>query len=1152
MQALNIYKTFIMRALIAIIYLLLISIVVEAQAPHSVLAKGRWVKVKTEGTGIKMLTQSALAQMGFADINKVAVYGNGGTAVPLLNSATRVDDLAKLPVVRTSNAILFFAQGSTSWKYNVRDNIYDFVDNEYDNVSYYYITDSTTPSGEPEVADEPDKKALVTYKTYDVRDHHALHSYNYLSSGKEFVGEQLKPASNTLSLTFPLAQRLAANTEVNISVNMTARTRSAIPYTIKFNGQPVKQKGEEVASFNIDGFTFTSTGVYANKKRTVVTSASDNTNEYKVDISATINGNSDTQVFLDYVAITSISALNMRGNNELLFRNRESYNIDGVVDYVVEGVKNSTVVWNIDNAARPFAIKTTIDGTTLHAKYKSDKDVKEYIAFNKDGQYPEPTFVEEVQNQDLHAAEAVDYLIVYYPLFEEQAKRLAALHTEHSNLKCSAVDVTKIYNEYSSGKREPAAIRDFVRSIYNKGNENGPTLKYLLLFGIGNYDNLKYGSANAHNLIPTYQSDESFVRINTYCTDDFYGWMDNNEGGMSSETRNKVDIAVGRFSIVNEDEAKVAVDKVESYLTSLDKGKWRQHVTITCDDGDENEHLRNIESLANILEEKHSEINVTKIYLEAYPQNVTPHWIEYPLATKELLNAFNEGSISVIYSGHSGVWDWTENCLLRVVAMTQNDWKNYNHMPFVISATCHTGEFDRGQSNSICNFLTFSPKGGAICSLGATRVTYSNYNTKLANACWERLLETDTITNKRYSIGDAVKYAKQKVTGNINSLKYVLIGDPAIVLPYDKAYKVSTDKINGVAFEEYDEPLKVWATHRIEGSIRDDDGNVQKDFNGQMYITIYNKKDSISTAGLISSVYTFESYNSIIYNGLVSVENGQFELMLQLPKDINVEEGYGRISYYGLSNDNKEARDYTNMLLLGGIDESTANDTIGPNINAWVEFPDFENGQKIYNTPIFYATLEDVSGINTSGVGIGHDITIVLNNDRENPIVLNKYFTYDVNSSTSGSIEYTLPTLENGEYTLTIKAWDHANNSTEKSLSFIIDTKDEEEANVIQFRKAYLYPMPLHSGQNDLKLVFAHNESSSQMTIHVSLHSFSGQRLATTDIISEGEHGKTEEFNISHELPIINTLGRGVYFVKIDFEDENGKNGSIKEKILIE
>ncbi|MBP5419386.1 MAG: type IX secretion system sortase PorU [Bacteroidales bacterium] len=1126
-----------MKLLSLLIILLSISINAMPQAEHSVLASGKWVKVRIKDSGIKMLTRSALSSMGFADMDKVAVYGNGGKELPLENSASRIDDLAKLPVFRTDNAILFYAQGITSWEYNETNDIYEFSENEQDSYSYYYITDSTTPSVEPEKVDYSSKVATTTIDTYDDRAYHALHNYSYLLSGRDFYGEQFTTANNSISIPFSLDERVSQDTKVRIAVNMMARSLSKTYYSILFNN-------DTLGTYSISPIVWTSTGAQAITNRTNITSTAGQKNEYNLKINATVNTDGTTVVYLDYAMITVCAPLNMNSRNELLFRNSTTinYNSSCIIDYAIKGTSGNTIVLNIDEPTNPKVVATTSDGTTLHAKYYGGNTINEFISFKQNGSFEEPTFVESVSNQDLHATNAVDYLIIYHPAFQSEAERLASLHADYSGLNCAAVNVDAIYNEFSSGKREATAIRDYVRLVYNKGQKSGNTLKYVLLFGNGSYDNLNYGDKYPDNRIPTHQSEESLIRINSYTTDDFFGWMESGEGSASSEAISTVDIGIGRFPVSSETEAASMVDKVESYLTSLENSNWKLRAAFTCDDGDSNEHLIFSEQKAKWVADKYPILNETKIYQEAYTATTTTSGLRYYQAIEDLQSIFENGALFIDYTGHGSETAWATRALLNLSDYVQ--WNNRGKYPFVISAACHTGSFDRGIT-SLSKYMVLPSNCGAIGSLAANRITYSNYNYKISRAFLGRVLDTDS-NGKRYTVGDAVKYAKQKTIGNINSLKYVLIGDPAITLAYDENYTISTDSINDIAFDVCDDPLKILSVNKISGSIRDQQGNILDDFNGQINITIYNKKDSISTKGAISEVYTFENYNSVLYNGLSTVENGLFNTTIVLPKDSYSDEGYGRISYYAVSNNNVEARGYTNTLLLGGIDTEAANDTIGPEITAWVEYLGFDDGSTTGATPTLHASLSDNSGINISGIGIGHDITIVLNDDRNNPYNLNSYFIYSPNSYTSGSLDYTLPELENMKnYTLTLKAWDNANNSSEKTIEFFVDKNSN-----IQFGTTEIYPCPYISGSSDLNLFFTHNGSSSRLTLKMAIYSISGRLMTQKTITTTTTQGQSDLINLISEMPNTATLGKGIYIIDINITDETGRSGSFKRKIL--
>ena len=83
----------------------------------------------------------------------------------------------------------------------------------------------------------------------------------------------------------------------------------------------------------------------------------------------------------------------------------------------------------------------------------------------------------------MHALRDVDYLIVSYPTFLEQANRLATFH-ENQGLNVEVVSPQQIYNEFSSGSQDVSAIRDFAKMLYDQDHP----LKYLLLFGDASYD----------------------------------------------------------------------------------------------------------------------------------------------------------------------------------------------------------------------------------------------------------------------------------------------------------------------------------------------------------------------------------------------------------------------------------------------------------------------------------------------------------------------------------------------------------------------------------------------------------------------------------------------------------------------------------------
>jgi hypothetical protein len=113
-------------------------------------------------------------------------------------------------------------------------------------------------------------------------------------------------------------------------------------------------------------------------------------------------------------------------------------------------------------------------------------------------------------------------IIVTHPLFKPFAEKLAAMHLKINGLLSQIVTTGEIYNEFSGGIPDIAAIRNFIRMKYKKQLNSNHPLKYLLLFGDGSYEN-RTPPPNNPNFVPTYQSQNSNVVVSSFTSEDY--WM---------------------------------------------------------------------------------------------------------------------------------------------------------------------------------------------------------------------------------------------------------------------------------------------------------------------------------------------------------------------------------------------------------------------------------------------------------------------------------------------------------------------------------------------------------------------------------------------------------------------------------------------------
>ncbi|MEN9331597.1 MAG: hypothetical protein RLZZ94_687, partial [Bacteroidota bacterium] len=88
-------------------------------------------------------------------------------------------------------------------------------------------------------------------------------------------------------------------------------------------------------------------------------------------------------------------------------------------------------------------------------------------------------------------------------------------------MKVVVATTEEIFNEFSSGAQDVAAIRDFVKMFYDRSVTLGTPPKYVLLFGDGSYDPKNRIGGNT-NYLTTFQSENSISLIGSYTSDDFF------------------------------------------------------------------------------------------------------------------------------------------------------------------------------------------------------------------------------------------------------------------------------------------------------------------------------------------------------------------------------------------------------------------------------------------------------------------------------------------------------------------------------------------------------------------------------------------------------------------------------------------------------
>jgi hypothetical protein len=387
--------------------------------------------------------------------------------------------------------------------------------------------------------------------------------------------------------------------------------------------------------------------------------------------------------------------------------------------------------------------------------------------------------------------------------------------------------------------------------------------------------------------------------------------------------------------------------------------------------------------------------------------------------------------------------------------------------------------------------------GGAIALMSTTRLVYSAPNYTLNRNIFDCAFDRDPEGNT-YSLGDIIRIAKNKSGGCTNKRNFTLLGDPALKLAFPWHGNVITDSINNVPVSENTDSLKALSVISIAGHIEDPRGEMLTAFNGVVSPVIFDKTNRIKThANDGGEIMEFDLRNNILFSGKTMAKEGKFNFTFIVPRDIDYTFGNGKISYYA-NDDSSDMTGYFTGLIVGGFSDSAATDNEGPVIKLYLNDTLFRSGGITDSNPWLLARIEDRAGINTTGSAIGHDLCGFLDNDRSKLIMLNEYFENDFDNYTRGRVNYNLGYLSHGSHSVTVRAWDNFNNSSEASVAFYV----EDDGKFI-LGNLINYPNPF-SGETSI--IAEHNRPDAELNIVINIYSLDGRiiRKIKTSSVSSG------------------------------------------------
>ncbi len=1113
---------------------------------ESMLASGDWFKVCVEETGVYRLGFDDLEELGMSpaaiEKSNIRLFGHGGGMLPEANSQNAYSDMQENAIwvsgalqgsFGQEDQILFYGEGPDQWHYDQELELFRHQPHLYATKSCYFITSDHGQGLRIE-----SRKSLEDAPSHevDIFTHLAVHRRelaNLIGSGQMWFGEVFD-ATSSRGFSFEVPNIVQNQKAV---VYMEVAARSTVPSAFSLR-EGSSQKAFSVPSINPADYN----GFHARAVSDTMhfTPSVSNGVQFSLSYNRPASG---SRGWLSHIVLNAPRRL-VFAAPQMGFREPRLVGEGHLLRYMMGNASQQVRVWDVTHAAHVREQVLERSGNNAAFTIAGDQ-LREFVAFDG-SDFLSPVLKGKLPNQNLHALQGADMVIVVPGAWKEEALRLADFREAMSGLTVQVVTTDAVYNEFSSGMPDPTAIRNFMRMLYERAETPDDIPRYLLLFGSGSIDHknrLGYGKS----FIPTYQSRASLSYRESYMTDDYFGLLDPQEG---QDAFGVVDIGIGRLPVRNQQEASMLVDKIIRYEERVDGfnpfntdlsqpgmvsnyADWRNAVVFIADDGDYNTHLNHAEILSGRLHNNHPQYHVEKIYLDAYEQIVMAGGARYPDVNRAINARVNKGALLINYIGHGGTRGLADQRILTMADIST--WNNIYNMPVFMTATCQFSSFDQADPDDLSAgvSIVLKPSGGTVALYTTTRLAWSGSNLVLNSHFMDAAFELND-HGERHRLGDLIRIAKERSSGASTPMQlrnFVYLGDPSMGMAHPR-YRVVTESIP--------DTIKAFQEVEISGYITDALGVRMDNYSGIVYPTVYDKATQFTTLGNNpASIPTdFSMYEAVLYRGKVSVKDGRFDFRFTVPRDIAYSFGPGKVSYY-LDNGHVDGNGAFAGFVVGGSQDEFEPDYDGPLIQMYMNDTTFVSGEQTTPNPILIALLSDENGINLTG-RIGHDIVSFFQSNPSQQFRLNTHYEADLDNATSGRVVYPFHNLEEGPHTLTLRAWDIHNNPSEASIDFVVS-----DSGKLLLGNLMNFPNPF---SNETWFRFEYNE---QLDVRIDVFDIKGARVHSTSRRLHAAGLSTATIHWDGNNHSGHFVGNGVFVYRVLIQSPDGRESVQSERLVI-
>lgn len=655
---------------------------------------------------------------------------------------------------------------------------------------------------------------------------------------------------------------------------------------------------------------------------------------------------------------------------------------------------------------------------------------------------------------------ATQMIILTEKSLRAPAEQLAEYRQTHfpgrETAAVEVVDVDQVFDEFSFGRVDPVAIRNFLaftRDHWTGGNpDDAPS--YVLFLGDAYYDYRDLLREGGANLVPTYEGywDQNLlfsIYSPQFGSDDFYALLD-------GPTDPGLDFATGRFPVENLSQAQAMVAKTIHYADS-DPGAWRSRATFVADDRCQGLlrdtlhylHTRQTESLIDGFTPP--SIFPDKVYLLEYLGEDCLYNAK-PQAQQDLKDVMNDGTLIVNYTGHGSEVQLADERVFELSAVPSLD--NLDRLFLFVTASCSVGKYDH-KGEGLGEGLARYRDGGAIAVFSASAVATSSGNAALNQKLFGFLFPSGR-PGLTPTLGVAAVAAKASLGAGLNRLRYNLLGDPTVRLLAPGEEMSLSLRANG---EPEESSLPRGSRIDLSGSVLDLNGQVDSGFAGDLDLLVFDS-DVIRDREFVDqgSTYrvTYPILGAPIFRGTAPVEAGSFHVAFQTPSALRTgTRGGARLFVYAADGD-ADASGVLDSLLVPEEAPAPSSDRVGPTIQLAVE----GNLEALPAGAGFTATLHDTSGINITGLVPSRSVVVRVEDDgvpvAVEDLAARVQFGADFRTATvTGAVPTGL--TPGGRYDLVLNVSDNWNNQSSERVSFV---QSGGAGGEFGLREVYNFPNP--------------------------------------------------------------------------------------------